>query len=272
MFFKNVLKQTLNISKNFFLYKHLLIHMVIREIKSRFAGSSAGILWSFIHPLVMLLAFLFVFVYIFKLRLPEYSGSQGAVIYLMAGLFPWMALAEGISRSTSSLLENATLIQKTVFPTEILPAKAVIAAFSTHGIAIGALAVYAVLIKHHIAILAYLPFIIVLQLLFTLGVGFILACLSVFLRDTLQVVQLLITFGIYVTPILYPISMLPEWARSIMYINPVYPFISIYHDLFLHGGIRDYTMVLLVLMWTIIFYSTGAYVFSKLKPEFADWL
>ena len=67
-------------------------------------------------------------------------------------------------------------------------------------------------------------------------------------------------------------SMLPEWVRSIMYINPVYPFISIYQSLFLQGGIRDYTMVLLVLMWTIIFYSTGAYVFSKLKPEFADWL
>ena len=267
-----MLKQIFNISKNFFLYKHLLIHMVIREIKGRFAGSSAGILWSFIHPLVMLLVYLFVFVYIFKLRLPEYSGSQGAAIYLMAGLFPWMALAEGITRSTSSLIENATLIQKTVFPIEILPAKAVIAAFATHGIAIGALALYAVVIKQHIAILAYLPLIIILQVLFTLGVGFIFACLSVFLRDILQILQLLIGFWIYITPILYPVSMLPEWARSIMYINPVYPFISIYQSLFLQGGIRDYTMVLLVLMWTIIFYSTGAYVFSKLKPEFADWL
>lgn len=265
-------EQILTISKNFFLYKHLLSHMVIREIKGRFAGSSAGILWSFIHPLVMLLVYLFVFVYIFKLRLPEYSGSQGAAIYLMAGLFPWMALAEGITRSTSSLIENAPLIQKTVFPIEILPAKAVIAAFSTHGIAIGALALYGVVVNQHIAILAYLPLIIILQVLFTLGIGFIFASLSVFLRDILQILQIFVGFWIYITPILYPVSMLPEWARSIMYINPVYPFISIYQSLFLQGGIRDYTMVLLVLMWTIIFYSTGAYVFSKLKPEFADWL
>jgi len=265
-------EQILTTSKNFFLYKHLLIHMVIREIKGRFAGSSAGILWSFIHPLVMLLVYLFVFVYIFKLRLPEYSGSKGAAIYLMAGLFPWMALAEGLTRSTSSLIENAALIQKTVFPTEILPAKAVIAAFSTHGIAIGALALYAVVTTQHIAILVYLPLIIILQVIFTLGIGFIFACLSVFLRDIVQILQLLVGFWIYVTPILYPASMLPEWARSIMYINPVYPFISIYQSLFLQGGIRDYTMILLVLMWTIIFYSTGAYVFSKLKHEFADWL
>lgn len=246
--------------------------MVSREIKGRFAGSSAGILWSFIHPLIMLLVYLFVFVYIFKLRLPEYSGSRGAAIYLMAGLFPWMALAEGVTRSTSSLIENAALIQKTVFPTEILPAKAVIAAFSTHGVAIGVLALYAIVINQHIAVIVYLPLIIILQVLFTLGVGFIFASISVFLRDVLQILQLLVGFWIYVTPILYPVSMLPQWARNIMYINPVYPFISIYQSLFLQGGMRDYTAVLLALMWTIIFYSTGAYVFSKLKPEFADWL
>jgi lipopolysaccharide transport system permease protein len=246
--------------------------MAGREIKGRFAGTSAGILWSFIHPLIMLLVYLFVFVYIFKLRLPDYSGTKSAAIYLMAGLFPWMAMAEGIMRSTSSLVENAALIQKTVFPTEILPAKAVIAAFSTHGIAIGVLALYALLAKQQAALLVYLPFIVILQLLFTLGAGFIFACLSVFVRDILQILQIIIGFWIYATPILYPVSMLPEWARDIMYLNPVYPFISIYQSIFLQGGIRDYNMVLLVLMWTIIFYSTGAYLFSKLKHEFADWL
>lgn len=268
----NMLERILHTSKNFFVYRHLLAHLIVREIKSRFAGSSAGILWSFIHPLIMILVYLFVFVYIFKLRLPEYSGGKEAAMFLMAGLFPWMALAEGLIRSASSLIENATLIQKTIFPTEVLPAKAVVSAFATHGVAIGALAIYAVIIKHHFAILLYLPFIIILQIFFTLGLGFMLSCLTIFLRDTLHVLQLLVGFWIYLTPILYPVSMLPEWARLAMYGNPVYPLISIYQSLFLNGDIGNFLMFLLVLMWTIFFYFLGAFFFSKLKYEFADWL
>jgi len=66
--------------------------------------------------------------------------------------------------------------------------------------------------------------------------------------------------------------MLPEWAKKGMYINPVFPYVSIYQSLFLYGGITDYTMVILLLAWTVLFYSVGAFVFSKLKYEFADWL
>jgi len=269
---EGMLKQVSDTSKNFFIYRNLLIHMVIREIKGRFAGSSVGLLWSFIHPLIMLLVFLFVFVYIFKLRLPEYSGSTGAAIYLMSGLFPWLAMAEGILRSTSSLIENANLIQKSVFPIEILPAKAVIAAFTSHGIAILILALYMIITKQNYQLLIYLPVVIIFQAVFTIGIGFIFASLSVFFRDIIQILQLVIGFWIYITPILYPISMLPEWARSVMYINPVYPFVSIYQSLFLNGKVGDYKMIILLLMWTTVFYLVGAFVFSKLKREFADWL
>ena len=267
-----MLRHIAGISKSFISHRHLLMHMVIRDVKGRFAGSSAGLLWNFIHPLVMLLVFLFVFVYIFKLRLPEYAGSKGPIVYLMAGLFPWMAMSEGLTRSTNSLIENANLIQRSVFPPEILPAKAVIAAFSSHGIAIAILALYTIITKQSYGIIIYLPFILILQAMFTLGIGFIFACISVFFRDILQVLQLVIGFWIYATPILYPLSMLPEWARKVMYINPVFPYVSIYQSLFLYGGITDYTMVILLLAWTVLFYSVGAFVFSKLKYEFADWL
>ncbi|MBI5640417.1 MAG: ABC transporter permease [Nitrospirae bacterium] len=267
-----MLRHIADLSRNFITHRHLLAHMVVRDVRGRFAGSSAGLLWNFIHPLVMLLVYLFVFVYIFKLRLPDYAGSKGAVIYLMAGLFPWMAMAEGLIRSTSSLIENANLIQRSVFPPEILPAKAVIAAFSSHGIAIAMLAAYSVITEQSYGIIIYLPLIVILQVMFTLGIGFIFACISVFFRDILQVLQLVIGFWIYATPILYPLSMLPEWAQKAMYINPVYPFASLYQSLFLNGGITDYTMVTLLLAWTILFYAAGAFIFSKLKYEFADWL
>jgi len=267
-----MIKNILEISKNFFLYRHLLMHLVGREIKGRFAGSAAGLLWNFLHPLIMFAVYLFVFIYIFKMRLSGYEGSQTAVVYLMSGLFPWLALAEGLSRSTSSLIENATLIQKSVFPTELLPAKAVIAAFSTHGLAIALLALYALLVKHNFTVILYLPLIIAFQAVFTLGVGFVFSCLSVFWRDTVQLMQLVVGFWIYITPILYPMSLLPDWAHGLMLINPVYPFVSLYQSIFLTGTIGDYTMLILVFLWTAVVYSLGAFVFSKLKYEFADWL
>ncbi len=265
-------KHIIDTTRSFFLYRHLLMHMVAREIKGRFAGSSAGLLWSFIHPLITLLVYLFVFVYIFKLRLPGASGSKGAAIYLMSGLFPWMAMAEGMIRSTSSLIENAGLIQKSVFPVEILPAKAVIATFSSHGIAMAVLALYTIVTNQNFTLLIYLPCIVLLQVVFTLGVGFIFASVSVFFRDILQILQLIVGFWVYVTPILYPASMLPSWGQKLLYINPVFPFASIYQSLFQSGNMGSYQMLIMVLLWTTFFYVSGAFIFSKLKHEFADWL
>ncbi|HWR90302.1 MAG TPA: ABC transporter permease [Dissulfurispiraceae bacterium] len=267
-----MLRQIAEISRNFITFRHLLAHMIFKEVKSRFAGSSVGLLWNFIHPLVMLLIFLFVFVYIFKLRLPDQGGTHNASIYLMSGLFPWMALSEGLMRSTNSLIENAEIIKKSYFPTEILPAKAVVAAFSSHGVAIVILAGYVIATKQSYGILLYLPLVIAAQALFTLGVGFIFSCLTVFVRDTVQILNLVIGFWVYVTPILYPLSMLPEWARSAMYGNPVFPFVQIYQSLFLKGEIGDHTMMLMAVAWAVFAYSVGAYVFAKLKGEFADWL
>jgi len=258
--------------KNFLVFRHLVVHMIKTDIRGRFAGSSMGLFWNFIHPFIMLLVFLFVFAYIFRLRIPEHAGSTGAAVYIMAGLFPWMALAEGLNRSTTSLIENATLIQKTVFPTEILIAKAVITPFSTHGIAIALLALYMLATAHNTAALLMIPFVVGLQVVFTIGVGFIFASLAVLLRDTVQILQLVINFWLYITPILYPLSMLPSWSQGLMSANPVYPFVTIYQSLYLRGSIGDGTLLVLALGWSLLSYAVGSIVFSRLKGEFSDWL
>ncbi|MFZ2197952.1 MAG: ABC transporter permease, partial [Thermodesulfovibrionales bacterium] len=90
--------------------------MVKREVKGRFAGSMGGLLWNFIHPVLMLIVYIFVFVYIFKIRVGSEASTGTSVIYLIAGLFPWIMISEGLSRGTSSLIENSNLIQKTSFP------------------------------------------------------------------------------------------------------------------------------------------------------------
>ncbi len=260
------------ILRNFIYYRHLMFQMIIREIKGRFAGSMGGLLWNFVHPVVMLVVYLFVFVYIFKLRIGNTEGSGASAVYLMAGLFPWMILAEGLLRGTLSPVENATLIQKTSFPTEILPAKSVLAPFLSHGVTLLLLAFYKVIDLRSVYILLLLPMVVILQIFFTMGIVFITSTITVFFRDVFQLVQILVNFWIFLTPILYPESMLPEWAQKAMLLNPLYPLIGTYHMIFLDGTIENWQMPLMALGWTVLFFSGGAFFYSKFKYEFADWL
>ncbi len=271
-YFKEILTSPFYIIKNFFVYRHLLLQMVTREVKGRFAGSMGGLLWNFIHPILMLLVYLFVFVYIFKIRVGSESGAGTSVVYLIAGLFPWIMISEGLARGTSSLIENANLIQKTSFPVEILPAKAVIAPLVSYGIAILLLSVYKMIFSFSFSFFLVLPLIFLLQVVFTLGIAFFTATMTVFFRDVMQIMQVIINFWIYLTPILYPMNLLPAWASRLMYLNPLYPIITLYHDIFVAGRIVQWKMISLSLGWSLGFFLIGAFVFNKLKYEFADWL
>ncbi len=257
--------------KNFYAYRHLMAQMVMRDIKGRFAGSMGGIIWNFVHPVVMLLVYLFVFIHIFKLRIGS-AGSSMSAVFLMSGLFPWIILAEGLLRGTLSPVENANLIQKTSFPTEILPAKSVIAPFLSHGIALLLLALYRTADLRSVQLVLFLPVVVILQVFFTVGLSFITSTLTVFFRDAIQLVQIAINFWIFLTPILYPESMLPTWAKKVMIFNPLYPLISLYQGLFLEGGIANWSFLLLSIFWSSAFFTIGSFLFSKLKYEFADWL
>lgn len=271
-YIKELLHLPVIVTRNIYRYKQMLGQMVINELKGRFAGSIGGLLWNFVHPVLMLLVYLFVFVYVFKLRVGGGGAAGASAIYIMAGLFPWVIISEGLSRGTSSLIENATLIQKTYFPTEILTAKAVLTPFIGYGVAVVLLALYKIIFDGFWAIVFILPFILLLQFFFTLGVAFLASTLSVFFRDVIQLVTLAINFWMYLTPIVYSMDMLPEWAKKVMYLNPLYPFISIYQTLFLEGNAGQWQMLCLALGWTVIFFAAGAFIFTKLKNEFADWL
>jgi lipopolysaccharide transport system permease protein len=269
---KEILQSPFDILKNLYLYRHILMRMIVAEIKGRFAGSIGGLFWHFVHPILMMAIFLFVFVYIFKLRVAASGGVGASAIFLLAGLFPWMILAEGLSRGTTSLIENANLIQKTSFPIEILTTKAVVAPLLSYGVAIVLLMIYKIIVYGSAGVLFILPFVMMLQIFFTMGIAFLSSTLSVFFRDVIQLVNLVISFWIYITPILYPMNMLPDWAQQVMYVNPLYPFMANYQSLLMNGTLGGWRLVLLSAGWAFGFFFAGAFVFNKLKYEFADWL
>jgi ABC-type polysaccharide/polyol phosphate export permease len=177
-----------------------------------------------------------------------------------------------MARGTYSMVENANLIQKTYFPTEILTTKAVMAPFVSYGTAIVLLTLYVLVFHLSWGVLLILPFMLALQFFFTLGISFLTATISVFFRDVIQLVHIIISFWVFVTPVFYPVGMLPEWAKKAMYANPLYPFTSTYQSLFVHGSVGQWHMILLALGWSLTFFVAGAFLFNKLKYEFADWL
>lgn len=255
---------------NLYAFKHVIRQMIKSDIKGRFAGSIGGLLWNFIHPIIMLCVYLFVFVYVFKLRVGE--GALMSAMYIMAGLFPWIILAEGLSSGTVCLIQNANLIKRTAFPMEILPTKSVLTPYFSIGIALIVLALYQVISQGFIGILVILPLLAILQILFTLALAFLASTIAVYFRDMVHLVQILISFWIFLTPILYPVTMLPDWARKIMVVNPIYPLVSLYQSVLLTGKMGPLRMPLLAMAWTMGFFLVGSFVFDKLKYEFADWL
>jgi len=252
-YLKEVFTAPFNILRNLYHYRHILVQMVKRDIKGRFAGSMGGLLWNFIHPILMILVYLFVFVYIFKLRVGSGTGSTASVIYLMAGIFPWIIIAEGLARGTASMIENALLIQKTPFPTEILAIKSVLAPLFSHGIAIIILLMYRLITGGEPEIILLLPLILIIQLLFTSGITFLSATATVFFRDVMQLMHIIINFWIFLTPILYPVQMLPEWSRKMMYFNPLFPLISLYQSLFVDGHLPRFKLFSLAVIWSLSF-------------------
>src|SRR5262249_6298069 len=200
----------------------LLKEMVVRDVRSRYAGSGLGIVWAFAHPLLWMLLYTGVFSLV--LRVPVEAGYRSFPEFLMAGLLPWMAISEGIARSSSVLVDNAAMVKKTVFPVETLVLSVVLAAGVNEVIAFGVFAVYIAWIGHFSPawILLVVPALL-LQVLLTFGIGCIAATATVFMRDAAHAVGVGLTVVFYATPIVYPISLVPERLRPWLQANPLTP-------------------------------------------------
>jgi ABC-type polysaccharide/polyol phosphate export permease len=247
----------------------LLKEMVLRDVRSRYAGSSLGILWAFAHPVLWMLLYTAVFALV--LRVPVDSGYASFPEFLMAALLPWMAIQEGVARSASVLIDNGAMVKKTVFPVETLVLSVVLAAVVNEIIALAIFAVYVGLIGH--LSLAWLPLLVpalLLQIALTFGLGCIAATLTAFVRDTAHAVGIALTVLFYATPIVYPISLVPEKLRPFLEANPVAHLVDLYRRAFtLHTPPQAGSVLYLTLFCGAVA-LLGAALFARARPHFAD--
>jgi lipopolysaccharide transport system permease protein len=251
--------------------RSLLFQLVRRDFEQRFVGSAMGWIWSVIHPLVLLASWTFVFQYCLHQPAPEGAGNY--TLFLFAGMLPWFLFSETVQRSSSSLLEQANLITKTIFPAEIVPVSVFLSSLVSHAIGVGLMLTATVAVLHHIGPqLLLLPFYVFAVGLLAVGLGWIVASLNVFLRDTAQVVTVVLTFWLWLTPIFISEQNFPPQARVLLALNPLSRAVRGYRSVLLGMGTpsaRDYAILLAC--GAAVFVAGGLF-FRHMKRGFADVL
>jgi len=189
-------------------YRELLRNLVIRDLKVRYKNSVLGVLWSLMNPLLMMM----VFTVVFTVMAPVRSASvENFPVFVLCGLLPWNFFASSVMGSTVSIVANAPLIKKVYFPREVLPLAMILANLVNFFIAL--IVLFGMILAFGIPLtiwLLYLPVVIFIQIIFTLGIGLFLATINVFYRDTQQIMDVLMLAWFFITPIFYPIDILPK--------------------------------------------------------------
>ncbi len=253
-------------------HQTLLKEFIKKEIRSRFIGSLAGKLWLVITPLSQIVIFYFVFGVILKMRLSaELAGTQNFVAFLLAGLLPWIAFSEAVLRGTGIILSNAEIIKKVVMPVELLPFVEVTTSFILGYIGFALYLVYLAFKGYADITWLMLPLVIALLFLFTAGLITFLSAITVFFRDTQQLMNLVIQAWFYLTPIIYPVYMIPARYADWIKINPMYPFITLFQEILLKHQV-SWLLLATSSGLAIVSFAGGSLFFYKLKHSFSDVL
>lgn len=250
----------------------LLRELVKRDFKGRYAGSLLGFFWSFVQPLWQLLLFTFVFATVMRVPLHG-QQTQSFATFLFCGILPWMAIQEGVLRASTAITDNANLVKKLSFPSQILVLTVVLAALVHEGIAASVFIVF--LIWRGELSFTSLPLLLLaipLQVALTLGFGLLLSPIHVFFRDTAQVLGMLLMGWFYLTPIVYPLELVPPILQPLLEMNPLTALVSLYRAAFLGGDLVSIDGLGVLAGTALLLLCLGGWLFARLKTSLVDEL
>jgi lipopolysaccharide transport system permease protein len=251
--------------------RSLIRSMVRRDVMGRYRGSFGGVFWALLNPLLLMLTYLFVFGVVLQARFAGDPSRAGFVLYFLAGMLPWLPFSEAAGRAPFVMLEHRNFVKKLVFPLETLPVTQVVAGLVTQGFALAIFLVLLAVIRGSLpATVAWLPVLLIPQVLLTLGVCWFLAALGVYVRDLGQVIGFLLTLWFFLTPICYPEASLPQAALGILSKNPLFVLVRGYRAILLEGAAPAFGP-----LWKLWLVSAAACIlghawFYKLRKSFAD--
>jgi lipopolysaccharide transport system permease protein len=251
----------------------LILTMVRRDLMGRYRGSTAGILWSILNPLLMMITYYFVFGVVLQARFAGDPTREGFVLYFLAGMLPWLPFSEAVGRAPAVLLEHGNFIKKLVFPIETLPANLVASGLVLQGIAIVIFLIGLLFFRGAIPLTAFwVPVLLVPQMLFTMGLCWLFSALGLLFRDLAQITGYFLTMWFFLTPICYPEEGLPAAIAPYMALNPIFTLVRAYRTVLLQGTAPDFVALAQLMVIALVTFVAGHALFHKLRRSFADLL
>jgi lipopolysaccharide transport system permease protein len=251
--------------------RELLGSFVGRDITSKYKGTIMGLFWNVINPLVMLAIYTFLFSVVLRVKFDVDDSTGNFALYLFCGMVPWLAFSESVGRSTGIIMAHQNLVKKTVFPLEILPCYVVISSLVTECFSLIILLGATLFVLKHLSVyLIFLPLLLLLQLMFAMGLACFFASICVFFRDVAHVVNLMLLAWMFLTPIMYPETLIPERLRFIVWMNPMALLVSMFRNVVLEGSPPALWKLGAFSAWAVVVFCAGLFFFKKTKWEFAD--
>lgn len=249
----------------------LIMSLARRELVARYKGSVLGIVWAVVTPVVMIAIFTFIFAGIFNARFGAQGTAWDYALYLFCGFLPWTMFQDTLQQSSTTIVNHANLVKRVVFPLETLPVALALSSLGNQMFGTLALVVATVIVQQELhATILWLPALLIPQLIFTLGAAWLVASLGVFLRDLAQGITLILMAWMYLTPIIYPESIVPERFRPFINANPFTALVRSYRRVFLEGAPPDWTALVYFTAIAVVLFVFGYWWFAKTRRNFAD--
>lgn len=256
-------------------YRELVRNLVLRDLKARYKNSVLGFVWSLLNPLLMML----VFTVVFTVMLP--TNIERFPVFILCGLLPWNWFSGSVSGAVHTIVGNATLIKKVYFPREALPLSLILS--NAVNFLLALLVLFPLMLAFHTPLtpwLLFLPLLILVQAIFTLGVALLLSTVNVFFRDTAVIMEVLLQAWFFLTPVVYEMKVLPEHkliagydieVRRLAYIlNPMGSLIANYRDILYWGLPPGLDFLLRTAVTSLVVLLLGYLVFSHFAPQFGE--
>lgn len=255
-----------------FSYTHALRLLISRDISSRYKGTILGIFWLFLQPLIMVIVYSFVFSVIMQVRIPGMENSYHFALYLMTAMMPFFAFQEAVLAASHSLFTGHSLLHKSTLPAVLIPLVPMLTTVLTEFMALLIIVIATfVLLKQLSWYLLLLPALVLIRLCLSIAIGYMVATLSVFIQDLRQALGLLLTMLMFLTPILYPVSMIPIDFLPINNLNPLYHLLDAYRAVILRGELPEMGLVY-VAGFTVVLLFMGIYFFQKSITRAKDFI
>lgn len=255
----------INKLKEIYQYRFLVFSLVSRDLKVKYKGSVLGFFWSLLNPLVMLVVYTIAFKYIIRIRVENFP------VFFLCAFLPWSFLASSLSMSVGSIKDNGNLIKKVYFPREVLPLSIVLSNLVQFLLTFLILIPALLLFKIQLGLpLLFLPVIIIFQTAFNTGLSFFFSAFNVFFSDVKHLLEIFLQIWFWLTPIIYPVHLVPERFQKLYKLNPAVLFVEGYRDLLLNNKGISLTQWGILFLIGGVFFLLGHVVFNHYNKRFAE--